>query len=169
MAVMGEEPKFAADRMLGRLARWLRLLGVDVLWQPNLGGHELLRLARSQGRVMLTRDSRLRTARDVLPMESNFLREQLRDVLLACPFDPRNRTFSRCSRCNAPLRPLARDVVFHQVPLYVYASHERFFWCDQCGRIYWEGTHQQRMRDEIERLMRLIGADSGADKTSTAG
>jgi uncharacterized protein with PIN domain len=153
---MTEEPKFAADRMLGRLARWLRLLGADVAWRPDFGGHELLRLARSEGRVMLTRDSRLRTARDVLFIESNFFREQLRQVLTAYPFDFHARTFSRCSRCNSPLRAVPRSVVAHRVPPFVYASQERFSWCPTCGRVYWDATHLRRIRDEVERLMRPL-------------
>lgn len=153
---MTEEPKFAADRMLGRLARWLRLLGADVAWQPHFGGHELLRLARSEDRVMLTRDSRLRTARDVLFIESNFFREQLRQVLSAYSFDFRARTFSRCSRCNARLRVVPRSVVAYRVPPFVYASQERFSWCPTCGRVYWDATHLRRMRAELERLMRPL-------------
>ena len=61
-------PKFAADRMLARLARWLRLLGADVLFDPSVGGAELLARARSEGRVTLTRDKRLRTAPDAFRM-----------------------------------------------------------------------------------------------------
>jgi uncharacterized protein with PIN domain len=151
--MMTEEPKFAADRMLARLARWLRLMGADVTWQPGCGGHELLRLARSHGRVMLTRDSRLRTARDVLFIESNFFREQLRQVLSAYPFDVRRCGFSRCSRCNTPLQAVSRDVIAQMVPPFVYASHERFSWCPMCARVYWDATHRERMQREIDRLI----------------
>jgi uncharacterized protein with PIN domain len=153
---MTKEPKFAADRMLARLARWLRLLGRDVIWRPELGGDKLLRLARRENRVLLTRDSRLRTARDVLFIQSNFIREQIREVLAAYPIESRGQLFSRCSRCNEPLRDIPRSAAVHLVPLFVYASHERFSWCPMCGRVYWDATHLQRMRGEIQRLTRSI-------------
>ena len=76
----GSVPKFAADRMLARLARWLRLLGADVLFDPQLGGHQLLGQARAEDRITLTRDKRLRTASDALYLESNLFRDQLREV-----------------------------------------------------------------------------------------
>ncbi len=151
---MEEIPKFAADRMVARLARWLRLLGADVISDERLDGAAMLRRARTEGRLMLTRDKRLRTASDVLYLETGDFRAQLRAVLERCPFDIRRHAFTRCSRCNTALRQVAREVVGGRIPPYVYASHERFALCDQCGRVYWEATHPERARREIDRLMK---------------
>ena len=76
---MDETLRIAADRMLMRLARWLRLLGADVITDQSLSGAELLKIARGEGRILVTRDKRLRTAADVVFLESNALRDQLRE------------------------------------------------------------------------------------------
>lgn len=145
-------PKFAADRMLARLARWLRLLGADVLFDPSLAGGKLLGRARTEGRVTLTRDKRLRTAPDALYLASNLFRDQLREVLARFPFDPRRGAFTRCSHCNEPLAEAARDTVVRRVPPFVYASQEHFSRCPRCGRIYWGATHPERIRRELDSM-----------------
>jgi uncharacterized protein len=145
-------PKFAADRMLARLARWLRLLGADVLFDSSLGGDKLLARARAEGRVTLTRDKRLRTAPDALYLEDNLFRDQLRTVLARFPFDPRGRAFTRCSHCNEPLAQAARDTVVHRVPPFVFASQEQFARCPRCGRIYWGATHPERILRELDAM-----------------
>jgi uncharacterized protein len=149
---MEKVPRFAADRMLARLARWLRLLGADVMTRPDLGGAGLLRLARSEGRILLTRDKRLRTAGDVIYLASDRFRDQLREVLARAPFDPRGRALTRCSCCNRELIEVPREAVARRVPPFVYASQTRFAECDGCGRIYWAATHQERIFREIEAI-----------------
>src|SRR5207237_4043698 len=101
--------------MLARLARWLRLLGADVVSGERLHGGELVRLARAEDRIALTRDKRLRTAPEVLFIESNFFREQLIQVMRERPFDPRARIFTRCIECNQPLRTIGRELVARRV------------------------------------------------------
>ncbi|HTY53691.1 MAG TPA: Mut7-C RNAse domain-containing protein [Candidatus Binataceae bacterium] len=147
-----EPPKFAADLMLGRLARWLRLMGADVIWGGELHGHALVEEARRDQRVILTRDKRLRTAPDALFIESNYFREQIRQVLGRFPFDPRACAFTRCSECNQPLIEVSRELVRRRVPPFVYASHETFAECEQCGRVYWGATHLERALRELESL-----------------
>ena len=145
-------PRFAADRMLARLARWLRLLGADVLFDSSIGGDQLLRQARAEGRITLTRDKRLRTAPDAFYLEGNLFRDQLREVLARFPFDTRVNAFSRCSACNEPLGDAARETVIRRVPPFVFASQERFSICRRCGRIYWGATHPARIRRELESM-----------------
>jgi uncharacterized protein with PIN domain len=149
---MDETPRFAADRMLARLARWLRILGADVKYDSQLGGHACLRAARSEGRILLTRDKRLRSAPEVLFIDSNAFRDQLRQVLAAFPFDPRAHAFSRCSHCNRLVREIGPGLAARFVPPYVFASQKRFALCDGCGRVYWGGTHPQRVMRELESL-----------------
>jgi uncharacterized protein len=147
-----QAPKLAADRMLGRLARWLRLAGADVSFDSMLGGGDLLREARAQGRIVITRDKRLRTAHDVIWLKSNDVRGQMRETLAQVPLDSGALAFTRCSRCNTPLRPVSREIVARRVPPFVYASQERFAQCDGCGRVYWEATHPARILDELRGL-----------------
>jgi uncharacterized protein with PIN domain len=150
---MNETPRFAVDRMLARLARWLRLMGADTLFDSAIGGAELLRRARQEGRVVVTRDKRLRTAPDVIFLSAHLFRDQLREVLAQCPFDPRAHAFTRCSECNEPLQWLERNLVARRVPPFVFASHDRFACCPSCGRIYWDATHVNRALAEIADLI----------------
>ncbi len=150
---MDETPRFAVDRMLARLARWLRLMGADVLFDPAVGGGELLRCARAQGRIVITRDKRLRTASGVIFLTGNLFRDQLREVMRRCPFDPRARAFTRCSACNEPLQWVDRNLVARRVPPFVFAGHDRFARCPRCGKIYWDATHVARALAEIESLL----------------
>jgi uncharacterized protein len=150
---MNETPRFAVDRMLARLARWLRLMGADVLFDSALGGADLLRRARAEGRVVVTRDKRLRTAPDVIFLTANLFREQLREVLARRPFDPHERAFTRCAECNELLQWLDRNLVARRVPPFVFASHEKFACCPHCSKIYWEATHVARALAEIAELV----------------
>jgi hypothetical protein len=149
---MDETPRLAVDRMLMRLARWLRLLGADVIADASLTGAELLRIARADTRILVTRDKRLRTAPDVFFVASNSIRGQLREAVRRFGLDPRASTLTRCSRCNTMLTSIARELVSRRVPPYVFASHERFAECGGCGRIYWPETHRTRMHAMLDSI-----------------
>jgi len=140
--------------MLARLARWLRLCGVDITFDKMVGGAELLHIARREGRLVLTRDKRLRTAPDVLYLTSERVWEQLREVFDRFAIDPNRSAFTRCSRCNSLLREVNRETVREQVPPYVFMSQERFSQCPACARIYWRATHPERIKAELSRLNR---------------
>jgi len=138
--------------MLMRLARWLRLLGADVITDPSLTGAELLKIARADRRVLLTRDKRLRTAADVFFVEDNAIRSQLRAAVRRFQLDPRAIALTRCSRCNHMLTPVARELVSRRVPPYVFAGHDRFAECGGCGRIYWPETHPARIHAMLDSI-----------------
>jgi uncharacterized protein len=156
-------PRFAADRMLVRLARWLRLMGADVLCDQALSGAEILRLARAEHRPLLTRDKRLRTALDVLYIEGHLFRDQVREVMKRYPFDPRRLAFTRCSACNRVLKQVPRDAVARSVPPFIYAAHEKFAVCEGCNRVLWDASHVERARREIEALASNQTLDTAAD------
>src|ERR1700735_875945 len=86
---MDETPRLAVDRMLMRLARWLRLLGGDVIADASLSGAAALRIARADNRILVSRDQRLRTASDVFFVEGNAIRTQLREAVRRFGLDPR--------------------------------------------------------------------------------
>jgi len=143
--------KFAVDKMLGRLAKWLRIIGQDAAYGPHLSGYGLIHSARREGRLILTRDRTLvkKNLPAVLLIQSDRFREQLKQVIEAFQLDPLKNAFTRCTECNAPLQPVGKESVQEKVPSYVYSTQERFSACARCGRIYWPATHQRKMLDEL--------------------
>jgi uncharacterized protein with PIN domain len=148
------EVKFAVDRMLGRLAKWLRIVGQDVIYGRHLSGYGLIRAARADNRLILTRDRRLKQKQppDFLFIESNHYRDQLLQVVRECGLQVGGKLLTRCVECNAALQSRPKVTVESVVPPYVYSSQEQFFFCPACGRIYWPATHHQRMLDELREL-----------------
>ena len=147
--------KFAADRMLGKLAKWLRVIGQDVIYGQHLAGYGLIRAARAENRLILTRDRSLKRKQppDFLFIESDHYREQLRQVIRACGLRPLDHPFTRCLECNIVLEPRSKAAVENNVPPYVFATQEKFYWCPKCHRIYWPATHHQSMLEELKSLL----------------
>lgn len=147
--------RFLADSMLGTLAKWLRVLGYDTAYQAQLDDNQLVRLARSEGRILLTRDTGFlkRKGLRFLLIESEVLEEQLEQVLQAFGLHVDN-PFSRCPVCNTVLEDVPKYEAWGQVPPFVFHTQERFRLCPECNRFYWRGTHWQRMFDRMERLKR---------------
>jgi len=145
------EIRFIADVMVGRLARWLRVLGFDVAYSNAYEDDEIIRTAEQEKRVILTRDTGLAARRcdaECLLIQSGNYKEQIQQVLGT--FDLRQfSVFSRCLECNAALKDIDRESVFERVPPYVYLTQERFAICPSCSRIYWHGTHADRMLRQI--------------------
>jgi uncharacterized protein with PIN domain len=142
--------------MLGRLARWLRILGYDTRYEAHLEDAALVRRALQEERVILTRDRTLpeefRVPALVL-VEAERPEEQLRELVTRFQLDTEGRLFTRCSRCNAALEAVARDQIAERVPPRVFRDHDHFKRCPGCGRIYWEGSHADRIRDAIRRAL----------------
>ena len=145
--------RFLADNMLGTLAKWLRILGYDTAYSPRWDDNELARIARAQGRLLLTRDLELTKRRGLraLLIESQCLEEQIAQVIRACGLGLDN-PFSRCPTCNTSLEEASKHDAFGRVPPYVFATQDGFRLCPCCNQFYWRGTHWQRMRQEIARL-----------------
>jgi uncharacterized protein with PIN domain len=146
--------KFAVDRMLGKLAKWLRVIGYDVIYGQHLSGYGLIRAARAENRLILTRDRGLKKKQppDFLFIESNHYREQLRQVIEACGLRAMDNAFTRCLECNILLEPRFKPSVEKIVPPYVLATQEKFSWCPKCHRVYWPATHHQSMLEELKSL-----------------
>ncbi|HLB25648.1 MAG TPA: Mut7-C RNAse domain-containing protein [Nitrospirota bacterium] len=150
--------KFAADAMLGKLARWLRLMGYDTFYLRDIGDDELLRVAHEEGRLLITRDTRL--VKRLRPGEYLFIRdnaplEQVRQAVGELGLKVGEEAlFSRCTLCNEPLADAEKESVLGMVPEYTYNRVESFRSCASCGRVYWPGTHAGRV---LERLKELSG------------
>ncbi len=150
----GETPRFLADAMLGRLAKWLRILGYDAEYFPG-EDDDLLRQAWRENRVLLTRDTHLLRRRRLPPhlfIQSDHVREQLRQVVTALRLDPAAPPARRCVCCNAVLQPRHKAEVLGLVPEFVWSQQQAFWACPRCQRIYWAGTHRQRMEEAIKAL-----------------
>jgi uncharacterized protein len=151
---------FAVDKMLGRLARWLRILGHDVAYGPHLTGRTLVTHARRERRLLLTRDTRLLRDPELpahLFITSDHFREQLRQVAAAVPLGA--GFLHRCLDCNRPLDAVAPEAVAASVPPYVLATQDHFERCSRCGRVYWPATHRAHMLDELAALGLALAAE----------
>ena len=150
----GEAARFAVDRMLGRLARWLRILGHDVAYGPHLGGRGLVGCARRERRLLLTRDTRLLRDPQLPPhlfLTSDDFRVQLRQVAAALPIAS-GGVLGRCLECNRVLEDVPREQVRARVPAFVWETAPRFLSCTRCGRLYWPATHRVHMLRELAAL-----------------
>lgn len=150
-------PRFVTDTMLGRLARWLRAMGYDTVYFKVAEDRSLLQLARAEGRTLLTRDTRLARLAGAggLLIRSTELEPQLVEVIGRLGLRPDGADLlSRCLECNTPLLERSRESVREAVPAWIFATRERFVGCAGCGRIYWQGSHTDRM---LARLGRLLG------------
>lgn len=141
--------KFIADVMLGRLAKRMRLLGFDVLYDRTIDDNDLIRLSLEQDRLILTRDTGLAErplAVNHVLIADNDIRSQIKQVLSAFPRGVLPQPLTRCSECNEPLVAIFRKKAKDLVPAYVYEKHETFLQCMTCKRVYWTGTHVGRMK-----------------------
>jgi hypothetical protein len=141
--------------MLGRLARWLRILGCDVLYGPNFSARGLLAAARGERRTILTRDRRLARRPDLPPcllIEDDHFRSQLRQVVGAFAIDWKATLFRRCVECNSELDEIGPEEAAGRVPAFVFATQARYRRCPRCRHLYWEATHVDRVRRELEQI-----------------
>ncbi len=159
--------KFLADGMLGKLARWMRALGVDCAFCNGAADDELVRRAVAEDRVLLTRDRRLAERRllrgRVVLVSRDRWPEQLAEVRQAFDFSAEIQPLSRCLECNIRLEAAAAADVAPLVPPYVAKTQRQFTRCAGCGRIYWAGTHQGRIQATLARLQ-LFGSSVEGDR-----
>lgn len=139
-------PRFLADAMLGRLARWLRVLGFDTRYDPSMHDAELARIADAEGRVLLTRDRRLlrdRHPRKAVEVTQDAPLEQLVALVNALRLEPPAELFTRCLVCNVPLEDAATEVA--GLPPMARELSGPIKRCPHCKRLYWPGSHVRRM------------------------
>jgi len=149
--------RFIADVMLGRLAKWLRISGFDVLYSNKFSDNELVRISNNEGRVLLSRDTRLlirKAVREFIHIESQDLQEQIRQVFDALNLEGLPSLLTRCLSCNEALREITREAVRGIVPSYVFETQEKFKLCPKCGKIFWAGTHRNSVVQNLEKLIK---------------
>jgi hypothetical protein len=149
--------KFLVDRMLGKLAKALRLLGYDAIYFQGEDLTQLIRLAREQDRVILTRNTKLAARKPedrVVRIANDHPRLQLRELHEKGAIVLNEKaSFSRCLVCNVLLDVMERKEVEGKVPDFIFHNYQEFYRCSQCGRIYWPGTHQQHMQKTIQDIL----------------
>jgi len=147
--------RFVADAHLGRLARYLRLLGFDTLFENDPGDAELARVSSQEGRILLSRDRRLLERRVVthgLWIPSVRPREQLVYLVDRLDLQSLFRPFTRCTVCNGLLARVDEDIPALAVPPRIKSVFDAFWRCDRCARVYWRGSHYERLRIFVDRL-----------------
>ena len=149
------DPRFVADGHLGKLARHLRMAGFDTLWANHWDDDQIVNISLVQKRTILTRDKGMLRRGEV--ERGYFVRNteseaQLGEVVRALQLESLLAPFTRCRECNAILEEVERDAVIDRVPEKVRSLYDRFRRCPGCERVYWEGTHFDRMKRFIERL-----------------
>ena len=150
-----DEPlAFIADAHLGALARFLRMLGFDTAHEPRIDDRDIRRVAQEDNRIVLTRDRDLLKCRDIA--RGYYVRAikpepQLQEVAMRYELAAHARPFTLCLHCNLPLAPIEKAAIAHRLPERVAALHKDFTHCAGCDRVYWPGSHYERMRAALNK------------------
>ncbi|MEO0098126.1 MAG: Mut7-C RNAse domain-containing protein [candidate division WOR-3 bacterium] len=144
--------KFFCDVMLGKLAKYLRVLGFDTRYENKIREEDLFLIARREGRKIITRKVKLKGMEDVIYLDIDSPKEQLRFLFEKLNLKEKMEPFSRCLVCNEELQKIKKEEAKGKVPYYTYQTQEKFSLCPSCQRIYWPGTH---LRD-MERLLKSL-------------
>jgi uncharacterized protein len=149
------KPKFVADVHLGRLTRYLRMIGIDVIYKNDFEDDEIIQASVKERRAILTRDRGILKRNDVTHgyfVRSSKGEEQVIEVIKRFNLQNAIKEFTRCLECNTELIKIAKEKIAGNLPPKVNASQEEFFSCPGCGKIYWKGTHHQKMLSLVHKI-----------------
>lgn len=150
------ETRFVLDVHLGRLAGYLRMLGFDALYRGDYRDQELARISSAEGRILLTRDLGLLkhgAVRHGYAVRQTNPRQQAREVIRRFDLARSAAPFTRCLRCNQPLAPVAKESIRERLPETTRERYDEFRQCPGCDRLYWAGSHYQRMQRLVDELL----------------
>lgn len=147
--------EFIADVHLGKLARYLRLMGFDTLNTNSFSEFRMWLQVNSANRILLSRNpaNAIRPGMRTLLIQSESTEKQLQQVITSCDLADGLKPFSRCAACNALLEKTGKDIVIDQLQDKTATFYNEFWWCTGCARIYWKGSHYERM----QKLIEIIG------------
>jgi hypothetical protein len=148
---VGGTPRFVADHMLGSLARWLRIMGYDTVYDKSLDDPGIANLARAESRFILTRDRELAKEPGALMIEADDLDLQLKAIAEKYGLKFHDDLI-RCSACNGDLADLDKAQAKESVPEGAFENNDKFWKCLKCGKVYWKGTHWHGIMDRFRRL-----------------
>lgn len=145
--------KFILDDMLGKLARWIRIMGYDAKYFHKISDDELIKQAKDEGRILLTRDRSLakRFAVSCLLIKTQDIESQLNYVIKRFGLDI-NNIFTRCPSCNGKLEEIEKEKVYNNVPDFVFSSYDNFSICKACLKYYWKGPHWEKIKESLNKL-----------------
>lgn len=147
--------KFVVTKELGRLGKWLRILGFDVLYYQKENLMSLLVEAIRDNRVIITRCKKFKnlSGKQVVVLEENEIKKQLQEVIdkLNMHID-KDKMFIRCIICNELLKDVDKEKIKDKVPIYVYKTQREFKMCEKCKRVYWQGTHWGNIENTLEEI-----------------
>lgn len=143
--------KFLLDRMLGQTTKWLRLIGVNAKYAPEGEDEKLLRIAKSENRILITRDKELAREDDVYLVEKEPAEKIVKKILEE--FDLKIEPLSRCSECNNKVKEVEKEKVDGEVPDHVFENKEKFWYCNECDKFYWRGSHWEKIMETIEDIV----------------
>jgi len=155
--------RFIADAQLGGLARYLRMLGFDTLYENEYTDARVARISADEQRIVLTRDRALLMHKRITHgcyVRATRPRQQLEEIVSRLDLYRAIKPFSRCLRCNRELAPVAKEAIGDRLPPGSAPFYRRFWTCDRCDRIYWEGSHWRRMEQVIGDLVKRSDARS---------
>jgi uncharacterized protein with PIN domain len=149
-------PRFAADKTLGKLTKWLRLLGFDTRYATELSSKKIMDTLEND-RILLTRTQGVQrqfACRRLIFIDSDHLAQQLKQIFRDLDLDvAQTRPFSRCLQCNTLIVPVEKSSVWGRIPDYIYEIHDRFQKCPECDRIFWPGSHTRRSLEKIRKML----------------
>ena len=162
LSVWCEALKFVADGMLGKLSRWLRMLGHNVKYASALSDDKLLKIAKVEHRILLTRDLELYQQAIAKGIKAAYVEgadeaEKLAKLAKRYGFPLEiDLKISRCPKCNARIKPIEKESVKGRVPESTYKYYDKFWECPKCGQIYWQGAHWKRISATLEKAKKLL-------------
>jgi hypothetical protein len=155
-----DSPKFIVDLNVGKLAKWLRMIGYDTQLFDHRDDSRLIHIALAENRIIITRDTQMMKRRIITTCElkailvrSDNPNQQIRQVIKELRLNPGFNPFSLCLEDNQPLVKISKDDVESRVPPYVYRTQSEYVECSNCHRVYWQGTHWQAMGKKLEQLI----------------
>ncbi len=151
--------KFILDVHLGKLARRLRMLGFDALYENDYDDPQIVEIARAEGRTILTRDRGILQRRPVASgqvpgylVESDDIDVRVREVLTHFDLVGEVAPFRRCMACNGLIEPVDKAEIVDQLEPLTAEHYDEFYRCQRCGRVYWRGSHFDKMQASIDKL-----------------
>jgi len=148
--------KFIADCMLGKLSRWMRILGFDVIYMKD-DDEVILETAEKEKRIILTKDTRMGSKKfkgKIYFVESEDWKKQLKEVLDRFSLWKKIKPFTRCPDCGTLLKIVRKERVRYLVPSFIYSQKDTFAFCKKCEKVFWEGTHLNDMEKKINSILK---------------
>jgi hypothetical protein len=148
--------RFIADGMLGKLTRWLRMLGQDVKYSRSLRDEQLIKTAKAENRILLTRDLKLYQQARKRGVNTTLVKDATEAEKLASlaeQFDIKleiDVTVSRCPKCNSPIKPISKNKIKDRILAATSTYYNKFWECSCCGQIYWQGSHWKRIEKTLK-------------------